>query len=510
MVHRPAKELVECNNSYESTERIVMSKQNRKPSEFDFVRTLNKKINIQVTIKVGDGKAHTVSKEIQSRQFEDDMTEVINQVANELTDKTITGLDEALRKKEFKRVKLVKTEKRSYQFGKFQAKHVSRRIYQGQQKQLIAPTDVLLGFEKYQRRSDHMNETLCALATETTYSNTAEVMALLTGEEISTSTVLRQAHLTGGGLFEQDKNFLATAPGKIKAELLRCESDGVHFSLQHSTRKSAEIKIGMAYTGKKLVSKGHRVLENKTVIATLNVSQEKFQEMLREKLYATYDLESVRVGVIGGDGADWVGSSFDLVGFKQTERVLDPYHVYKAIRLAFGNEEEISGIICGVATGGYDAVATQLEELAKRGNKATQKKRRACIQYLKNHKEETIPLIERDPELFDGISLGAMESNNDKFIAQRMKTRGASWSEKGAQAMIGLLMHKEELKTHTLPKPAPTPEPVERTSKRHSKREAKPEGGQIPHASFPAITSGKLSPQAQKLKRIVRSNQKIE
>ena len=36
--------------------------------------------------------------------------------------------------------------------------------------------------------------------------------------------------------------------------------------------------------------------------------------MIREQLYATYNLEDTKHLYVGGDGAKWVGSTFDYLG----------------------------------------------------------------------------------------------------------------------------------------------------------------------------------------------------
>jgi hypothetical protein len=63
------------------------------------------------------------------------------------------------------------------------------------------------------------------------------------------------------------------------------------------------------------------------------------------------------------------------------------------------------------------------------------KKRVECLDYLRNN----AAFIIRGP------SMGAIESNVGKLIAQRMKTCGVSWSLAGAKGMPLLILNRQEL-----------------------------------------------------------------
>jgi len=108
--------------------------------------------------------------------------------------------------------------------------------------------------------------------------------------------------------------------------------------LQKKKKHKAEIRMTIAYTGKKWISGNRYRLQNKLSIMAMDVTTEKWQEMICEQVYSKYDLGRFSLLAVGGDGGKWVGSSFDLVGVNHIERVLDPFHINKAIREAYGKE----------------------------------------------------------------------------------------------------------------------------------------------------------------------------
>ena len=97
--------------------------------------------------------------------------------------------------------------------------------------------------------------------------------------------------------------------------------------------------------------------------------------------------------------------------------------------------------------------------------------------------------------------MGSIESTIGKFVAQRMKTRGVSWSEKGAAAMLAVLMHKEELYEHSFPYAKPE---VKKSEKR---KRTKRENESVHQASFAILKTGKITtPYAKLFKNLNNAN----
>ena len=81
------------------------------------------------------------------------------------------------------------------------------------------------------------------------------------------------------------------------------------------------------------------------------------QEMVRNHMFAKYDLSNVKLMAVGGDGGSWVGSSFNLCGIKHIEHVLDPFHIKRAIRTAFSYALELSPVYDSLFHDGFSAIA---------------------------------------------------------------------------------------------------------------------------------------------------------
>lgn len=84
--------------------------------------------------------------------------------------------------------------------------------------------------------------------------------------------------------------------------------------------------------------------------------------------------------------------------------------------------------------------------------------------------------------------MGAVESNVGKLIAQRMKTRGVSWSLAGAKGMPLLILHKEELYEKSF-----RFEALKTEKKKQIIRKRKKDESTVPKASFTILKTGKIS-----------------
>ncbi len=208
-------------------------------------------------------------------------------------------------------------------------------------------------------------------------------------------------------------------------------------------------------------------------------------------MFAKYDLSSARLLAVGGDGGSWVGSTFNLCGVRHIERVLDPFHIKKAIRAAFSDTLGLSPVYDALFHNGFSAVADLLRPLTKKGRPSIRSTRLNCLRYLENHQDEILPLSERGLPFDRLCSLGCMESNIGKAIALRMKTRGCSWSRSGAQAMSAILCHLPELFDHSFHySDFKKLNDITISSRRRQPPRPQP---QIHSASFPVVSSGKAS-----------------
>ena len=440
-----------------------------------------------ITLKTENGEEKTIERQIRSDHFEDDLTALFQEVRTETAKQIFSAFEHKV-----KAGVSVRTEKRRYQFQDFSIEYRRRtfRMPDGTERK---PLDELLGFEKYQRQSLKAIEQVGAIASDLSYRKTAEIISYMTKRATSASTIGRQVWWLGKWLEERQMHFEASEPGKIAAPQLFGEADGIWVPLQKAgNKKKVEIRVAIAYTGKKYISKNRRRLLNKTCLTATGVQSQPWQIMIREHLYARYKLEDTRHLWVGGDGAKWVGSTFDLLGIKKVTRILDPYHVKKAITSAFGDSIDCKALIKQLYDQGFNPIEKTLVDATVGATQAQVKKRVECMNYLKNNAAYIIR----------GPSMGAIESNVGKLIAQRMKTRGVSWSLAGAKGMPLLILHRQELYEKSFKFEA-----LKTEKKKQMIRKRKKDESTVPKASFTILKTGKTStPYASLFKAIIHDD----
>ncbi|MGB4595310.1 MAG: UPF0236 family protein [Anaerolineaceae bacterium] len=451
--------------------------------------TITVRLSINVEVEKGEGKK--IEAEVRPEHFEEDIRQ-LRQTFTELTGREVlAGYEAQLKQGEYRKCPSIRTEERTYQFQAFSLCY-RRRSYRMPDGRECTPLDGLLGFEKYQRRSWKANEQISAIASSLSYRKTSQINTYISKGTVSASTVCRSMRLVGKRIEEQEAQFEANEPGKIKASILFGEADGIWIPLQKADKRSIEARMAIAYTDKQYISEDRRRLVNKICLTGIGITSEEWQVMIREKLYAHYDLEAAKAMIIGGDGSAWVSHSFDLVGIKQTQRVLDLFHVKQSIHRAFGGVLDTKQVIEQLYKHGFEAVEKTLLLATVGGTPASVEAQLECLQYLRNHKDEIVP----------ALSLGAIESNVGKHIAQRMKTRGVSWSLAGAKAMLAILGHQNKLFEHSFAyQKAKSDQP------KKSKRRKHVDAGSVHSASFPVLKTGKISaPYAPLFKAIINEN----
>ena len=454
---------------------------------------MTRTVSISITVEIAGQSKDVIHEEIHPDQIGESLKKVTDRVFQSAGNGVITYLDEYIRKHEAKGLKVLGTESRDFSTiaGRL---HYTRRIYRSKEGKRIKPVDELLGLERYARRDKNLQEMNSALAGRSNYRETAAISTMITQKYISPASISRDVKRVGLRLAESDKNFYTEEKGTIRANILYGESDGIFVRLQKDKegKKAAEIRAAIAYTGKKWLSGNRKKLTDKMTLTAMDVSSLQWQEMVRNHMFAKYDLSTVRLLAVGGDGGTWVGSTFNLCGVKHIERVLDPFHIKKTIRSAFGNALDLTPVYEALFHHGFSAISDTLTPLAKKGSPSIRSARLNCLRYLENHRNEILPLSERELPFDQLCSLGCMESNVGKAIALRMKTRGCSWSRSGAQAMSAILCHLPDLFNHSFHYcDFKKLNDIIISSHRHH-RQPQPQL-QIHTASFPILSSGKAS-----------------
>ena len=408
-------------------------------------------VSLSIHINVAD-----VTVELEEVLLRDELEASLHQMVCELGMQLLGGvihvLDDELRQEVPEGWRNAGTEVRTL-VSSLGAIRYRRRIYVDEQGERRKPVDELLGVARYGRLSGRVKEIGASLASTQTYRLAADQLSFLTGTQISHNTLQRMAWGVGERIvageeaqrkrvFEGGEELKA---GLIEAPVLYGESDGVWIHLQREEKRSAEVRVAVMSTGRKLVGSSRYRLENKHALTALDVTSDQWQEQILREAHLTYALEKTHLLICGGDGGAWVRHSFDRLGLPD-HFVLDRFHLQRAARRAFENKETTSQFVARLRKEGYAAVSDELQGYIQQAQGKPYEKLLEFQEYVSNNQEGLVDLTHRG--LTVGPCLGAIEGNVDKLVAHRMKNRGSSWCLRGAKVMLTLCRHREALRSH--------------------------------------------------------------
>lgn len=319
---------------------------------------------------------------------------------------------------------------------------VERRYYvdreTGEGRYLL---DEVLGLEPRQRLSPWMRQIAAALAAEMPYHRAAEVLRVVTLEnvDIRGMTVWQEVQEVGRELqrraaearrkvFEHGK-----APeGGRRTRRLHVEADEVWVRGRgkQGERRHVAIKLAVGYEGKAEVAPGRRRLEQRRVHAGVLPGPEFWDECVAQ--YGQHwDLGAVEEYVIGGDGAAWVKAGCEH--FPGATYRLDPFHLRRALLEGLSHDEDGYRAVCeGLAARDWGAVEQALMAAERRSRGAARRRVVVLRRYLQSNWEG---ICATDA----GARLGTIEGQVFHHLARRMKRQGARWSAAGADHLARVL-----------------------------------------------------------------------
>lgn len=150
-------------------------------------------------------------------------------------------------------------------------------------------------------------------------------------------------------------------------------------------------------------------------------------------------ISKAKVIIFGGDGGAYIQAGIKDY-FTGAMYILSKFHLKRNIKRALSLKADMQVKINNLI--GKDKIDEALSILNRIIGQAKDRKKKKVIKDLRTYIEQNrkgINPIKRieDRNLRDRIKgTGAMESNVDKFIAQRFKKRSMSWSVKGALSLL--------------------------------------------------------------------------
>jgi hypothetical protein len=393
---------------------------------------------------------------------------------------------------------------------------LKRSLYKDKEGSYCFPLDERIGLDKGTRVSSMMKKLAVEGSIDYTFREVERNMKAIFPWAISHTTVHNlSGKVADAYIKEEEEEVKALYEDGVIPEsenrvvpYLFMEADGVNISLQREKERKAEIKGGIAYEGWEEIGNKRYKLKEKSVYGGI-MSGKRFWDGFSLVLAKKYDLSRTDKVIVGGDGASWVKESAELFGGLYE---LDRFHIKKALYQGLGHEPLVAEVYQACVTG----KVADVERLLIKAQQETNKERAKEIMRLRGYLMNNWYGL-RDYRLEvsgEGLrGLGAVEGNVDKLFADRMKKRGMSWTNKGANRMATLisLSHSGKLDTG---KKAFTDKPSLTLSKRSSVpaekvQHMKEDGGAWLQVSIPALyESDSGRPWVHTLRRLAHRNNK--
>ena len=343
-------------------------------------------------------------------------------------------------------------------------------------KKCIYLLDELLEINSIGQYSQSVVEMIIREITKKSYRETAKTVSEDTDSEI-TYTAVRNIVIKLGekikALKEEKIKLYERVEKKKKKDCkyVFCEHDGIyvkkqkckkskekkkfkekHFRKKKNKRKKngIELKIAVIHEGKEKRYENDYKLKNKIIIGTAGVAS-KLKQIEDVTIGTTYKEHKIKNIVINGDGADWTGSIVE--GAKEIFQ-LDMAHIQKKIYMAVSNEEYLKQmqeiVYTEKANDIFSLIYNYKVELETDKKIDELNKVKELEEYLRNNKEGlqryqyklgyTEEQIQKNIEQYP--SLGSEESHMYCVCRDRMKKNRTSWSIKGAEALLKVIMNR--------------------------------------------------------------------
>jgi hypothetical protein len=376
-------------------------------------------------------------------RWDEKIFQVVCDTASGSSSAVLEAIDKELAKTREKGLKIVGRRKRTV-MTKFGPVVVNRRLYQNEDGNYRFLLDEALGLKTKTLATPTLEQTALYLASQMPFRQAAELLEKTSGGVLSHQMIHRILQEKGEQFDQEEEqatkelteNGVLPKSQNKKVKRLFIEADGTFINLQKEKKKKAEIKLIISHEGWRNLRLGRSALLNKKFVAGL-YSNEDIWNRFTTNLLTTYTPEVLSKVVIGGDGASWVKSGAEL--FPESLYQLDRFHLRRALLQACGNFK-VANQVYSLATEGNLKEAKKILAAQIRRYPSKEKELLKARNYLENNWSGLVDYRKRIKEKTDNLQgLGAIESNLDKVIANRMKKRGMAWSLKGAHHMAKII-----------------------------------------------------------------------
>ncbi len=352
------------------------------------------------------------------------------------------------------------------------------RIFDRKTGNYSYPIDDWLGLKPREAATPQLRQRIISSCTERSYRKASGEVTLWTGIQrsaIGNWKMLQREAIAQHKKQEKIKNWCLSALPSLAdigvtenpCPLLAIDLDGTYCKSKYQKLKSHDVKVAVLYTGKTPLNKKQTrfSLKNKTVVVSR--TGEKLRQFFNRVLQTAithYGLNRESFVVMHGDGDAWI-KTFQTEYLEKSVYYLDPWHVFKKIRIATGVKEipqSWANCVYGKPDELIGHLATFKTQLAEQSDI---EKIDELISYLRNNKTGLMPhnipenIRKIDPRLFKKGS-GQMESNICSTIADRFKQRRMSWT---AYGLDNLATFRSQLLNNTVAPSYPVPDTKHRS-----------------------------------------------
>lgn len=324
------------------------------------------------------------------------------------------------------------------------------RVFDRRQNRMCYPIDDWLGLKSRDPATPGLKNKIVATCAERSYRKANKEVSFWTGVNRNALSDWRLLQRESKELKKKQapvKNWHMSALPSLKdlgvttnpCPLLAIDLDGTYCKSKKNKLKNHDVKLAIIYTDKKPINKKKTrfALNNKTVVASkTNETLKQFLSHVIQTAITHYGLNNESFVVVHGDGDQWI-KTFQTDFLEKSAYYLDPWHVFKKIRMATGLKTEIPEAWRDCVYGKPDELIKHLEDF-KLGmaEQPDIDKINELIAYIENNRAGLAPhnipdhIRKLSPGLFRKGS-GQMESNICSVIADRFKQRRMSWTDYG-------------------------------------------------------------------------------
>jgi hypothetical protein len=303
-------------------------------------------------------------------------------------------------------------------------------------------------------------EQAVSLATRLPYRQAALLLGRLLGEHIDHRSLYDWVKAEGQELVDTEVALQEAVfedgelppSGEGGRELVVAVVDGTYIRAQREGQPSFEVRIGVAYSGRELVSETARHrryrLQERHLYGGVDSARD-FAERFYLRCEATLALSRARNLLVVGDGADWIET---LAGHERYKAIyqLDHWHILDHARRTFSDRPQLVAEIAQSLRDGDSGRILQLVTLARLQAQTNVERIQQYESYLRANRHGIDGARRLRPLLSEAVrsaavdGSGAVEKQGDLLVARRFEHAGMRWTKAGANRLLKLRIQELE------------------------------------------------------------------